>query len=459
MAATATADAGAPTIVGPQPGPQEAFLSSSADIAIIGGSVFGGKTWALTYEPIRHLDNPEFSFVFFRRTTPEIRNPGGMWDESMRLYPPLGGEPKQAILEWHFPSGARGKLAGLQYATDVLAWKGAQIALILFDQLEEFEESQFWYMLSRNRSLSGVRPYMRASCNPDPDSWLAGFLAWWIDQKTGYAIPERSGKIRWFIRVRDVIRWADSREELISEYGEAGRHAKSVTFILARLQDNRIGNAKDPGYESSIRALPLVEQERLLGGDRGGNWKIRAGAGLVFDRSTIEIVDGLPAGLPVRRVRGWDEGATEGAGDLSASIKLARVGDVYFIEDFIAGQWATGKRDEIRQQLASTDGPLVTIRIPQDPAAAGKSQVAYTTRQLAGYHVVAKPVATNKLVNAGPVASQAKIGNVKMVRAPWNEELLRYLHAFPTKGVPDDPVDALAYAFDELALTPQLLMA
>ena len=51
-------------------------------------------------------------------------------------------------------------------------------------------------MLSRNRSMCGVRPYVRASCNPDADSWVASFLSWWIDQDTGYAIPERSGKIQ-----------------------------------------------------------------------------------------------------------------------------------------------------------------------------------------------------------------------------------------------------------------------
>ena len=55
-------------------------------------------------------------------------------------------------------------------------------------------------MLSRNRSTCGVTPYVRATCNPDADSWVAKFIEWWIDQDTGYPIPERSGKLRWFIR-------------------------------------------------------------------------------------------------------------------------------------------------------------------------------------------------------------------------------------------------------------------
>ncbi len=60
----------------------------------------------------------------------------------------------------------------------------------------------------------------------------------------------------------------------------------------------------------------------------------------------------------------------------------------------------------------------------------------------------------DKPTRAGPLASQARVGNVKIVRGPWNENFLRELHAFPTKGVPDDQVDAAADAFNDLALGP-----
>ena len=69
-------------------------------------------------------------------------------------------------------------------------------------------------MLSRNRSDSGVPGYIRATCNPDADSWVAEFIEWWIDQNTGYPIPERSGEIRYMYRQNDTIYWSDSREEL-----------------------------------------------------------------------------------------------------------------------------------------------------------------------------------------------------------------------------------------------------
>ena len=106
----------------------------------------------------------------------------------------------------------RVSFAHMQHDKDKYSWKSAAVALIIFDQLETFLASQFFYMLSRNRSLSGVRPYIRASANPEP-GWLADFLDWWIDDD-GWAIPERSGVIRWMVRENDNTFWGDSKENL-----------------------------------------------------------------------------------------------------------------------------------------------------------------------------------------------------------------------------------------------------
>jgi hypothetical protein len=350
MAATALADAPAVSEEGleirPQPGPQELFLSSPADVAIIGGSVFGGKTWSLVVEPLRHAHVPGFTFVAFRREMPEHTNPGGMWDETLKWYPALGGVPREHVHEWSFPSetpgkaGAEGKFASLPYEKNLDDWKGAQIACLLFDQLETFLEKMFFVMLSRNRSTCGVRPYARASCNPDPDSFLASFLAWWIDDE-GWAIPERSGIVRWFIRVHDSIEWSTvtwdpcgtddfvmkelaAQADLEERFHGQGADALSVTFVLARLQDNAIGNELDPDYARKVRAMPSVEQKRLFGGDRGGNWKVRATAGTLFNRANFTTVLGTRPTDVVQWVRYWDKAGTEGGGKYSAGVLMGR---------------------------------------------------------------------------------------------------------------------------------------
>src|SRR6267378_5770997 len=69
-----------------QPGPQTAFLRSEADICIYGGAAGGGKTTGLILEPLRHVSRvANFTAVFFRRTMPQITNPGALWGESLLL--------------------------------------------------------------------------------------------------------------------------------------------------------------------------------------------------------------------------------------------------------------------------------------------------------------------------------------------------------------------------------------
>jgi phage terminase large subunit-like protein len=259
----------------PQKGPQEAFLASRADIAIYGGSAGGGKTFGLLLEPTRHIENQNFGAVFFRRETPQITNEGGLWDESRKIYPFLGATSLKQPYQWTFPAGSKVTMTHLHLEDDVFNWQGAQIPLILFDELTHFTRKQFFYMLSRNRSTCGVRPYIRATCNPDPDSWVAELIAWWIGED-GFPIKERSGVVRWFCVINDLLRWGNTREELVEMYG-AECEPKSLTFIASSIYDNEILLQADPGYLANLKAQSLEQQMRLL----HGNWKFRSEGGMV----------------------------------------------------------------------------------------------------------------------------------------------------------------------------------
>lgn len=247
-------------------------------------------------EPLRHISNPHFGAVIFRRTSVQVRNEGGLWDESVRIYPDAGAKPKEYELWWKFLSGASVTFAHLEHDKNALHWQGSQICLLCFDELTHFSEYQFWYMLSRNRSTCGVRPYVRATCNPDADSWVADFLDWWINPDTGYAIPERAGVLRWFVRIGDKITWADSPEDLshfIDPVTGNPIPPKSVTFIPGMLTDNKVMTAADPGYSANLMALPPVERERLL----RGNWKIRTTGQQFFSIASL-LENGRPIPVP-----------------------------------------------------------------------------------------------------------------------------------------------------------------
>jgi len=269
-----------------QKGFQEAFLSTPADIAIGGGAAGSGKTYALLLETIRNYQVKNFGSVIFRRTYPQIKAQGGMWDTSETLLPYTGAKASESTHSWKWKSGSRLKFSHLEYEKNVLDWQGSQIPLIGFDELTHFSDSMFFYLLSRNRSTTGIKPYVRATCNPDPESWVAEFIAWWIDQDTGFPIPERAGKLRYFMKESDNYIWGGSKDEIIEKaehlikpIKEAAPETnpydlvKSVTFIPGSIYDNRELLLKDPGYLANLMAQDENTKARLL----EGNWKIKIG--------------------------------------------------------------------------------------------------------------------------------------------------------------------------------------
>lgn len=443
-------------IIGPQAGPQTAFLSSPADIAIYGGSAGGGKSFALLLDPLRFVANGGFGAVIFRRTSPQITNEGALWDESTRLYPFVGAEPRVGNLDWRFPSGATVAFAHMQHEQTKLDWQGSQIPMIGFDELTHFSKGQFFYMMSRNRSMCGVRPYIRATCNPDADSWVAGLISWWIDPDSGFPIAARAGVLRYFVRINDALVWADSREELLARH--PGVEPKSLTFIPAKLSDNQALMRADPGYLASLMALPTVDRERLL----NGNWKIRPASGLYFKRGWVRVVDALPE-MP-RIVRGWDLAATpkteHNEPDWTAGTKVGRAEDGrFFVLDHVWERGAPGDIDALLKRTAALDGTAVEISLPQDPGQAGKSQAAHHAKLLAGYTVrsTAEPRRTGdaqtasaisaKVTRFGPFSAQAQAGNVFVLRGEWNERWFSELEAFP-EARHDDDADATSRAFN-----------
>lgn len=495
----------------PQEGPQELFFSTPADIAIYGGAAGGGKTWALLVEPLRHITVEGFGGVIFRKTYPEITAEGALWDESMKIYMLFGSRPRAGMLDHTFPSGATITFAHMQFEQDKFKWQGSQIAYLGFDELTHFSESQFFYMLSRNRSLCGVRPYIRATCNPDPESWVAKFIAWWIDEDTGFPIPERSGKIRWFVRDGHDLVWADGPKEFPKRLRTKGYAPKSVTFIPANIEDNKILLEQNPEYLANLMSLPYVERAQLL----QGNWKVRAGAGKIFHRDWFEVVYQVPTvpddmtitpvldgatsinipptiasianrhdrdqaktnarSMPtnghspkttpivVAECRFWDFAATKPSTkspdpDFTAAVKIRRVGNYYFVVDVQAGKWGPAEVDRIFAKICREDfeesqltGIPYMVRWEIEPGSAGIRETSRLVAALAGIDAKGvRPGTGEKSTRWKPLAVQAEAGYIKVKKAPWTESFLIHLHHQP-ESLHDDVCDATSGAFLELS--------
>lgn len=454
-------------ILAPQKGPQERFLATPADICIYGGAAGGGKTYGLLLEPLRHMNNPNFNAVIFRREYTQITAPGGLWDSSKKVYNHVQGaySLKTPKLHWNFKKGASVNFAHLGSDDDCEGWQGSQITMIGFDELTHFSEYQFFYMLSRNRTDSGVSPYVRATCNPDADSWVAGFIKWWINQETGYPIPERSGKIRWMVRLDEKIYWFDNRIEAVMaamengiEEQEAVTMPKSVTFIASTLQDNKILMKNDPGYLANLQALSLVERERLL----KGNWKIKPAAGLLFKRTTVNMLEALPTDV-ISWARGWDLAATsedeDGNPAYTASVLIGkRKNGRYIVANVMNHRYDSAEVRTLIKMTCVTDkakyGRVMT-RLPQDPGQAGKDQANSFLKFLAGFPVKILQESGDKVTRAEPFSVQwlglegMNKGNVDVLIADWNEEYFTQMENFPQSTF-KDMVDASSSAFNEL---------
>lgn len=279
----------------PQPGFQTDFLSCTADICIGGGAAGVGKTYAELLEPIYHKHIKDFTAMIFRRTSVQIRNPGGLWDKSADMYRRLGAKPREQQMDWVFPSGALVKFSHLEYESNVYDHQGSEYCLIIFDELTHFTKKQFFYLLSRNRSMCGVKPYIRATCNPDPDSFVAELISWWIDPETGYPIRERAGVHRYFLVDNDNYVWGDSKQEVIDKCPhifdslkalnmDQNEFVKSITFIPGDIYENKKLLNINPAYMANLMAQSEEEQIRLL----RGNWKIRTDLLSLMDYAAIE---------------------------------------------------------------------------------------------------------------------------------------------------------------------------
>lgn len=450
-------------IIAPQKGAQERFLASTAQICIYGGAAGGGKTCGMLIDALRWKDVPDYGAVFFRKNYNQIFSQGGLWDESMKLYYGIkNAYPQLGWGRWVFRDKCGHEISKINFAhierdQEVHKWQGSQICGIYFDELTHFSERIFFYMLSRNRSTCGVTPYVRASTNPDADSWVAKFIEWWIDPETGYPIKDRSGVIRWMIRREEQLYWADTKQELIEQFHlttpEELDEPKSVSFIASTIYDNKILLRSNPAYLANLKALPVVERERLL----NGNWKIKPAAGLYFKRSQVRKILAQPPLDVVVWARAWDLAATSedegGEPAYTAGVLMGKRRDgTFVVADVVNMRLSANDVRQLIRHTAEIDNAkykMVRIRLPKDPGQAGKAQAQSFVKFLSGFAVKAVAETGSKEARAEPVAAQWQAGNFDVVYGPWNDMYFDQLESFPMSKF-KDMVDATSAAFQEL---------
>ncbi len=258
-----------------------------ADETFYGGAAGGGKSEFLLASAVTMaLLVPGSASVVFRRTFPDLnrsliprlldRLPLGVarWNASEKV--------------WRFRNGSRLELAQLERETDVLKYQGAEYQLVAFDELTQFTEFQYLYLISRLRAAGEVRarlealtlrPRMLAAANP------GGPGHHWV--KARFIDPAPAEKV-----------WRPSASL------ENPRPGTRV-YVPARVADNP---HLDDSYVDRLSGLDPTLRRALLEGD----WDILEGVRFTGWRRRVHVIDPsefpIPAGGGVTRAVGVDYG-------------------------------------------------------------------------------------------------------------------------------------------------------
>ena len=408
-------------IIAPASKPQEMFLTTPdwVDICFYGGQAGGGKTWAGLAHHAKYMHDPLYRGLTLRRTTPMLLKPGAVWDEAKQLFKEL--DPKCQIkikdLKLIPRSGAEISFSHFERVDDTDNFQGAQISSCVMEELCQFEESQFNYILSRLRTKANMKPNMRATMNPDPDSWVRKYVDWYLypegHELHGRPDPEKQGAIRWFVRIDNELHWADSKEEIVEKFPQST--PLSFRFISASVYDNPY---IEKSYIAFLEGLPRIEKEILL----WGNWEARPETSGLVKREWFKESKHEPAWTDiVKTVRAYDFAGTLKSPDsgydpdYTASVKMSKLKDgTYFIHDIRRTRIRFGEWKQFILDAAKEDGNKVDIILPIDPGVSAKAATTMLSREISeeGYFVRTMKATGKKVDRFRPFASMCMNGGI-----------------------------------------------
>ena len=420
--------------------PQEQFLDSESTVTLYHGSAGGGKTFAIIISLVKFALRKNTTAVVFRRTSTQLRQNGGIWQEATAIFKRMFGKDviiRNRDMEIYVRStNATIKFSHLQHQSDINNHLGAQYSLIVFDEatLFPFEEMILPLFCRLRNARVDYTPQILWATNPMYNHGIYHWINDFYLDEFGIPTEEKSNVERYFVLQNNKPLWYNTRKEAEAIHGSGpDSPVQSFRAIRAHVTQNIPLMKANPGYIASLKALPDIKRRIFL----DGSWTAREEeAGLIL-RSMFNMVE-HPNINARKRVRSFDLASqpvsTQSPNpDWTRGVLISKDDrGIYTVEDIVSLR----DRPHIVEQLiydCAEDDPSGTVTTyPIDPGQAGIARAADMKRHLAEKGKSCKIIRPNKSKRTRFLAFSAiaEAGYVNVVRADWNEEFFNELEEF-----------------------------
>lgn len=242
----------------PLDGPQTLAYHSKADELFYGGSAGGGKSeLVLGLSSTLHRKS-----IIFRREYGQLKD---LISRSREIIGEKGHYNGTDKIWTGIPGNRTLEFGAVQYEHDKQKYKGRPHDLKSFDELPDFLESQYRFLIAWNRTtIPGQRCRVVSTGNPPSTAegeWVLAYWGPWLDRQ--HPNPAQPGDLRWYA----VVDGKDVEREDGTPFEHKGEllTPKSRTFIPASVQDNPY--LLNTGYVTTLQNLPEPLRSQLLYGD------------------------------------------------------------------------------------------------------------------------------------------------------------------------------------------------